>query len=195
MPKKLAAKRRTGYNASVQGHFFYLSSEGRGAAMAVQETTRFHPLPVIGHPDAFYVHHIRLAEQAGDVHARESHKVGRYATLAMDLAMPWDEKLRHFRHALKNHCVPPEDASPEVANFYHRLGELVQRCAGQEAVRLARREAESYRLRSEKGVPLENLKAEARQFCGRIVGDIGVCPSWLSKEALNQIRALLGRWL
>src|SRR5262245_30249292 len=101
--------------------------------MALQQANRFHPLPVIGHPDAFYTKHIQAAEGAGDVHARESHKVGRYITLAIDPKMDFEEKVRHFRHALKHHCNAPLDSSTDVTHFYEKLSELVRRYGGQEA--------------------------------------------------------------
>jgi hypothetical protein len=123
--------------------------------MAIQQAHTFHPMPVIGHPDAFYTKHIKSAEEAGDIHARESHKVGRYITLAMDSHMVWEEKIRHFRHALKHHCNAPPDANSDVVHFYEKLGELVRRHGGQEAVRFVNRENDNFRARTERRVARE----------------------------------------
>ena len=70
----------------------------------------FHPLPVIGHPPAFYERHVKQAEAAGDVHARASHKVGQYVTEAIDPKLPWEQKLKCFRHALKHYSAAPDGA-------------------------------------------------------------------------------------
>lgn len=159
-----------------------------------QQLNRFHPLPVIGHPDAFYVKHIKQAEESGNVHERESHKVGRYVTLAMDPKMSWDEKVRHFRHALKHHCNAPPDATPDMMHFYGKLGDLVRRHAGQEAIRLVSRETESYRLRLLKGTPRANLQVEALELRQRVFGDFDARPNWISEEAWTQIEKMLKDW-
>jgi hypothetical protein len=162
--------------------------------MAIQQANRFHPLPVIGHPDAFYTKHIKAAEEAGDIHARESHKVGRYITLAMDHQMVWEEKVRHFRHALKHHCNAPPDAGSDVVQFYEKLAELVRRHAGQEAVRFVNRENDAMRLRERKGTPRENLKQEAVELKRRVLGEVDACPGWMSKDGFEQVTRVLGQW-
>lgn len=157
-----------------------------------QQTSRFHPLPVIGHPDTFYVKQIELAEKAGDIHALESQKVGRYVTLAMDPAMPWEEKLRHLLHAMKRHCAPPPGATSEVQAFYQRLTELVRRHASQEALRFLAHETESQRLRGQLSDPAV-LHHKAVELRKRIVGDADACPKWMTQEAWDQINRLLAR--
>ena len=155
----------------------------------------FHPLPVIGHPAAYYEKHIRLAEQAGDVHARASHKVGAYITAALDPNMPWDDKLRHFCHAQERYGKPPEDADDAIRGFYQKLGDLVRRYAGQEAVKLVRHEHERYLHRLKQGATREELADEADVFFPRFVGHSQDCPQWFTKDAWNQIRAIEAQWI
>src|SRR5947209_4377012 len=115
--------------------------------MATQQTHRFHPLPVIGHPETFYAKHVKEADAAGDVHAHHSYKVGQYITLGLDPKRPWDEKLKYFRHTLKHHCMPPDESDDQVQVFYDRLIEMVRRYASHEALRLARKEHDAYAMR------------------------------------------------
>jgi len=157
-----------------------------------QQASRFHPLPVIGHPDIFYVKQIESAERAGDVHALESQKVGRYITLAMDPAMPWEEKLRHLLHAMKRHCTPVEGAAPDVQAFYQRLADLVRRHAGQEALRFLAKETASLRLRQQTSDPAV-LRQQVAELRKRVVGDTNACPRWMTQEAWDQVSRLLAR--
>lgn len=155
-----------------------------------QHTGHFHPLPVVGHPDAFYVKQILAAESAGDVHAREAAKVGRYLTFAVDPGMSWEEKLRHFLHALKRHSIAPPGATPEVALFYQRLAELVRRHASQEAMRFVAHETEPQRLRGQIDSP-EALRDRAGELRHRLFGDAGECPRWMTSEAWERINRKL----
>jgi len=159
--------------------------------MSVQpQASRFHPLPTVGHPDAFYVKQIEASTKAGDVHALESAKVGRYVTLAMDAAMPWEEKLRHFLHALKRHCAAPADASTDVETFYRRLSDLVRRHASQEAVRFIAHETESQRLRGQTSDPAA-LQPQVAELKKRLCGDAQGPPEWMNAEAWERINRLL----
>ena len=159
--------------------------------MSVQpQPSRFHPLPMIGHPDAFYVKQIEASNKSGDMHALESAKVGRYVTLAMDAAMPWEEKLRHFLHALKRHCVAPSDASPDVETFYQRLTDLVRRYASQEAVRFVAHATESQRLRGQTSDPAA-LPSQVAELKKRICGDAQGRPEWMNPDAWDRINRLL----
>src|SRR5215213_7520794 len=97
----------------------------------------FHPMPVIGHPPAFYERHIRQAEAAGDVHARASHKVGQYVTEAIDPKVAWEHKLKCFKHVLKHHCIAPEGADEPTQAFYKKLRDVVRRHAGTEGLHAA----------------------------------------------------------
>ena len=65
-----------------------------------QEAKQFHPLPVIGYPEAYYAKHIKDADSHGDKIAHEAYKVGQYITLGLDPAKKWTEKLKYFCHAL-----------------------------------------------------------------------------------------------
>jgi hypothetical protein len=164
--------------------------------MAISSQPRhFHPLPVIGHPEAFYVKHVRQAEAAGDVHARASHKVGQYVTLALDKQKSWEEKFELFCHALKRYCTAPENADEGLVTFYAKLGETVRRYAGQEAMRLARQEHDRYTLRAKSGESRETLAEEAEIFFPKLLGHCHGCPAWFNKEAWNQIRLLENQWI
>lgn len=162
--------------------------------MSIQQANRFHPLPVIGHPDSFYVKQIQQADQAGDVHARESYKVGRYVTLAMNPMMPWEEKLRHFLHALKRHCVAPAGSSEDVMHFYEKLAHLVRRHAAQEAVRMIAKETDAYRRRQFKGESPQTLKQECQEIRARAFGDVANCPEWMLRDSWEQIHAMCRPW-
>src|SRR5215211_2773626 len=103
------------------------SFQSRGSAMGSASSTGFfHPLPVIGHPEAWYQRHIDQAEKSGDVHARASFKVGLHVTAGLEPKMLWDGKMRHFRHALKHYCAPPGDADESVKAFYQKLCDLTR---------------------------------------------------------------------
>src|SRR5438067_9134086 len=104
----------------------------------------FHPLPVIGHAEAFYLKHIEQAEAAGDRHARAAHKVGQYVTAAINPKMAWDDKMKRFYHCLDKYCVPPHTADESLRAFYQKLGDLVRRHAGQEALASARKHHDEY---------------------------------------------------
>lgn len=160
-----------------------------------QQSHSFHPLPVIGHPKAWYERHVKAAEQHGDVHARASHKVGIHITEALDPAMPWAEKLRHFCHALTHHCVAPPDADESLKAFYHKLGDIVRRYASQEAVRLVRQQHERYFKRLRNGASRDELADEADGFFPAFVGHTHDCPDWYTPEAFNQIRQIESEWI
>src|SRR5579864_508805 len=118
----------------------------------VQQSRQFRPLPVIGHPEAWYTKHIQQAEAAGDTLARSSYKVGQYVTLALDPKRSWEEKAKYFKHALKHHCTSQAAADPDTQAFCDKLRALVCRYASQEARRLAQQEHHGYVMRQEMGV-------------------------------------------
>lgn len=162
-------------------------------AMA-QKTHQFRPLPVIGHPEAWYKKHIDQADAAGDRLAHCSGKVGQYVTLALDPKRPWEEKVKYFRHCLKHHCVVPAEADPETIAFCQKLTALVLRYASQEARKLAHVEHDGYSMRMDFGVPKETLAEEAEIFFPKVLGH-GTCPDYLTQEAFNEICALRDRWI
>lgn len=155
---------------------------------------QFHPLPVIGHPEAWYTRRIEEAEAAGQSQALCSYKVGRYITLALGPKRTWEEKAKYFRHSLKHHCVAPADADPETLAFRQKLRGLVLRYASQEALRLAHEQHQSYTMRLELGASREELADEAEVFFPSLLGHSG-CPECLTQEAYAEICALRNRWI
>jgi hypothetical protein len=163
--------------------------------MAMAQNTRaFHPLPVIGHPEAWYTKHIKQADEAGDHLAHCSYKVGQYVTLALDPKRPWEEKVKYFRHCLKHHCTPAAEADPDTLAFCEKLRALVLRYASQEARKMARHEHDAYSMRLDFGVPKDTLAEEAEVFFPRILGH-GTCPDYLTQEAFGEICTLRDRWI
>ena len=157
---------------------------------------RFHPLPVIGHPHAWYEKHIKQADQLGDVHARASHKVGLYITDALDPKLSWSDKLRHFKHVLEKHCTAPAGADESLQTFYHKLADLVRRYASQEAIRLVRHQHEKYmnRLR-QGGATREAIADEADTFFPEFIGHDHDCPAWFTPPAWEQMRQIEAQWI
>ena len=155
----------------------------------------FHPLPVIGHPEAWYAKHIAQAEQAGEQHARASYKVGLHVTQALVPGMPWEEKFRHFRHAIKHYCQPPEGAGEAIKVFYAKLAEVVRRYAGQEAVKVVRQQHEQYVRKLKSGVSRDEIANEAELFFPPFIGHGHGPPEWLSPDAWNQIRNIEANWV
>lgn len=155
---------------------------------------RFHPIPVIGHPEAFYVKHAKEAEAAGDKHARASHKVGQYVTSALTPGMPWEEKLRRFCHALDKYCIPPSQADDSLKTFYQKLKDIVRRHAGQEAIRVARQRHDDWMGRLKRGESRVTMEDEAELFFFELLGH-SQCPDWCSKEAYNQVITWRDYWV
>ncbi|HEY2586297.1 MAG TPA: hypothetical protein VGI81_11090 [Tepidisphaeraceae bacterium] len=163
--------------------------------MAMAQNTRtFHPLPVIGHPEAWYTKHIEQADAAGDHLAHCAYKVGQYVTLALDPKRPWEEKVKYFRHCLKRHCTPAGEADPDTLAFCDKLRALVLRYGSQEARKMARHEHDAYAMRLDFGVPKDTLAEEAEVFFPRILGH-GACPDYLTQEAFQEICVMRDRWI
>lgn len=163
--------------------------------MAMGQPRDFHPLPVIGYPEAYYVRHIAQADLAGDQLAHRSYKVAQYVTLALDPKKPWAEKVKCFCHALKHYCAPPPDAGPEVRAFYAKLADLVRRYAGQEVLRLAAHEHESYQVRLHAGVPRAEIEEEADAFFSNLLPHSHQCPEWFSKDIWGRVCAIRDQWI
>jgi hypothetical protein len=157
-------------------------------------TGSFHPLPVIGHPPAFYQKHVEQAEKAGDMHAKASHKVGHYVTAGLDPAKPWSEKIHCFCHALKHYTTAPPDADSHVLSFYQKLGDLVRRHAGVEGLHAARKFHEDAQKRLRAGTDRGALEDEAEQFFSGLLGHER-CPNWCSREAFTQIAEIRDYWI
>jgi hypothetical protein len=162
---------------------------------APRDTHSFHPLPVIGHPEPWYEKHIKQAEQSQDPHARASHKVGLHVTRALSPTMPWEEKYRHFHHAVKHHCQAPPGADAAIRAFYGKLADVVRRYAGQEALKVVRRQHEQYLRRVQSGVSRDAIADEAELFFPDFVGHGHDAPDWINAESWHQIRAIEAQWI
>ena len=162
---------------------------------AASQAHAFHPLPVIGHPEAWYAKQIKQAEDLGDPHARASHKVGLHVTQALDPAMPWREKFRHFRHALKHYGHPPAGADEAIRDFYQKLAGVIRRYAGQEALKVVHREHERYCQQRRSGASRDAIAEEAELFFPEFVGHGHDCPEWISRDAWNHIREMEAEWI
>ena len=154
----------------------------------------FHPLPVIGHAEAFYLKHIQQAEAAGDHHAKASHKVGQHVTSALDPNLTWEQKLKRFMHCLDHYCVAPAAADESLATFYHKLADLVRRHAGQEAMHVGRKHHEEYQKRLRSGESRETIDNDAEKFFFHLLGH-GAQPVWCSKEAWAHLTAWRDHWV
>ncbi|HMO26841.1 MAG TPA: hypothetical protein PKB10_11280 [Tepidisphaeraceae bacterium] len=164
--------------------------------MTQQTSMSLPPLPEIGHPEGWYAKRIHEAEHAGDTHLRESLKVGQYITLALDPALPWDEKLKYFKHALKRHCMAPafnDDA--DLWQFYANLGNLVRDHCGAEALRLASAEDDMYAARLSMGQSREQIEDDAEEFFGRIIGSGTECPDWFKDTDWQQLKLIRDQWI
>ena len=156
---------------------------------------QFHPLPVIGYPESYYAKHIKQADESGNAHAHAAYKVGQYVTLALSPKTPWEEKVRYFKHVLKHHCACPANADEGLQDFYRKLTEMVRRHAGQEALRLARQEDDSYSMRTDTGTAREEIEGEAEVFFSKLLGHTDTCPEWFTKEMWAQLKAIRDRWI
>mgnify|MGYP001080803780 FL=1 len=159
----------------------------------ITSTHNFPPLPEIGHPESWYAKRAREAEHRGEHYAHDAYKVGQYITLALDQHLPWEEKLRYFRHALKRHCQPPPLPDEEVWAFYSSLAALVREYAGREALRIASNEDDMYAAREAMGQPLEAIEDDAEVFFARLIPD--ECPEWFSEEDYRQLILIRDQWI
>lgn len=161
--------------------------------MAIQ-TGSFHPLPVIGHPPAFYARHIKLAEEAGNLHARASHKVGQYVTEGLDPKLGWAHKLKCFRHALKHYCVAPEGSDEHLRTFYQKLSDLVRRHAGTEALHAAQKFHKDATVRLQADPTARPaIEDEADEFFLGLLGHHRA-PDWCTGEVADQIARIRQQW-
>jgi len=159
------------------------------------QTRRLPPMPEIGRSESHYARIAQEAQKTGDTHAYEAAKVGQYVTLALQPALPWDEKLKYFRHAIKRHCQPPPLADAEVVAFYNSLRDLVRRHAGREALRIASAEDDMYAARVALGQPRRAIEDEAEEFFRRILGAGEECPEWIFEEDWQQLKLLRDQWI
>ena len=152
-------------------------------------------MPVIGYPEAYYLKHVKEADERGDQLGRDAYKVGQYVTLGMDHKEAPERKAKYFGHALRRHSTAPPGAPFNVQDFYHRLADLVRKSAGQEALRLAKREHETLQKRHSGGANREMLSHEFSEYLKKLTGDNHLhCPEWLSQECWDHIRAMRSHW-
>jgi hypothetical protein len=155
----------------------------------------FPPLPPIGLPESSYAQMAKLADQAGNIFAREAAKVGQYITLALDPHLDWLSKRRYFEHALRRHCVAPRLPSEAVTLFFIGLAEQVKKFAGQEALRLASREDDQYVIMKRTGVPRHVITSKAQIFFGGLMGLESRRPDWFNEEDWEQLKLIRTQWI
>lgn len=151
-------------------------------------------MPPIGRPESFYAKLAHQADKAGDVHAHEAAKVGQYITLAMDSTLPWVEKLKYFRHALKRHCQPPPFPEEEVWVFYRTLADLIRQHAGAEALRIASREDDLFAARLAMGQTREKIEEDAEEFFTRLI-PMEEQPEWFNGDDWAQLKLIRDQWI
>ena len=159
------------------------------------EGPRLPPMPEIGLDEHVYAHQARHADECGDRHAREAAKVGLYITLAMRPKMDWNDKLRHFSHALNKHCHVERVADHRLWKFYHSLALLVKQHCGAEALRLASHEDDLYAARLSIGIPREQIENEAKLFFETLIGRGKECPEYMLADDFLMIRMIRDQWI
>jgi hypothetical protein len=170
------------------------SAGGFGGGSSVRFSSKL-VLPTIGLDEREYTRLVKDADRASDTHAHESWKVGMYVTLAMNPSLPWDEKLRYFKHALNRHCNPPPYPDEQTWLFYRELANIVKQHAGAEALRLASKEDDFYAARLSIGQTREKIESEAEEFFGQLIGDFSRCPDWLTDEDYGTIKMIRDQWI
>lgn len=153
------------------------------------------PLPEVGHPESYYARQVHRADKAGNVHTRESLKVGQYVTLAMDAKLSWTQKLRYFQHALRRHCNPPPLPDETVWLFYRNLAHMVREYCGREALRIASAEDDRYADRMRMGSTRDRIKRDADEFFLELMGTGDKCPDHLTEEDWDQLKLLRAQWV
>jgi hypothetical protein len=161
----------------------------------VKQQQQLPTMPEIGHPESYYARGVHAADKAGDVHTRESLKVGQYITLALDYRLRWAKKLRYFEHALRRHCNPPQLASDEVWMFYRNLAHLVREQSGKEALRLASEEDDRYAERLRMGGTRDRIAADAKPFFLELMGAGDKCPDYFLEGDWEQLKILRNQWV
>jgi hypothetical protein len=127
------------------------------------------------------------------VHARASHKVGQYVTEAIDPNMPWEHKAKCFKHALKHYSAAPEGADEHLRTFYRKLGDLVRRHAGTEALHAAQRFHADATRRANAGESRDAIADEADAFFINLLGHERT-PEWCTREIADQIARIRQQW-
>ena len=155
----------------------------------------FPPMPEVGKPETYYAKMVHRADRDGDTYSHETYKVGQYITLALDVRLSWEQKLRYIQHALKRHCNPPPFPDDDVWMFYKQLADLVRQYAGQEALRIACQEDDLYATRLAMGQTREKIADDAEEFFNRLIPAEEHCPEWFNEEDYRQIRMIRDQWV
>jgi hypothetical protein len=155
----------------------------------------FPSLPDIGYPESHYAQLARKADQTGDHFGREAAKVGQYVTLAMDPRLDWLSKRRYFEHALRRHCRPPPLPNEQVWLFYQSLATLVQKHAGQVALKMASTEDDHYALLLKSKVPRHVIVGKGQVFFGMLMGLDPHRPDWFNDEDWVQLKIIRAQWI
>ena len=162
-------------------------------AGTLQQAHSFHPMPVIGHPTAWYARHIEAAELAGDIHAKACHKVGAYATEGINPKGTWDHKIKCFKHAMKHYCVAPPDADESLRTFYKKLADVVRKHASNEALHEAQRFNTEAQKRAAQGTDRATLEDDADDFYTALMGHERT-PDWCTPDVAERISKLRQQW-
>ena len=168
---------------------------GNGSWIMFSDWGELPSLPEIGLPETFYAKQVAHADKMGNHHAARIIQGGpiRYVSAAPRLR--WEQKRRYFRHAIKAHCVGPAMAPNPVLKFYARLGAFVRGHAGAEAIRLASREDDAWAAQLTRGVPRDQIRADAAKFFRDLLGEHDTIPEYLNREDWDQLRILRRQWL
>ena len=169
------------------------SASGWGTMLKPEQ--KLPTMPEIGYPESFYARQVHKCDKAGDIHARESYKVGQYVTLALDTNLKWQDKLRYFQHALRRHCNPPPIPDEQVWLFYRQLAHLVRDYCGREALRLASAEDDYYARRTAMGGSKDRIETDAETFFGDLMGHTDHCPDHFHEEDWAQLKLLRDQWI
>jgi hypothetical protein len=152
-------------------------------------------MPVIGHPESYYSRRSQDAERAQDLHGHEANKVGQYVTLALEPSLPWEKKLKYFKHALSRHCQPPLYPDDEIWLFYKRLADVVRQYCGHEALRLCSQADDVYAARVQAGQSREYVANDAEEFFAKITGHGDTCPEYFSEDDWYQLKLIRNQWI
>lgn len=159
------------------------------------QTRSLPALPGINHPESYYAKLAHDTEQSGDVHAHEAAKVAQYITLGLDPSLPWEEKVKYFRHAIRRHCVAPPYSDEDVTQWYERLAQLVRQHAGQEALRVASEQDDMFAARLSMGQDRDAIEDEAEELFSKLLGAGEECPDWFTDEDWLQLRMIRDQWI
>jgi hypothetical protein len=151
-------------------------------------------MPPIGRPESYYAKLAHAAEQNGDAHAHEAAKVGQYVTLAMDAGLPWEEKLKYLKHAIKRHCQAPSFADEDVWMFYQQMADHVRQHAGAEALRIASREDDLYAARLSMGQERQQIEEDAETFFSKLIVSEDK-PDWFNEVDWVQLKLIRDQWI